>query len=119
MENNEKRAARRMEIDVSIKLSELYNSESDVARKDELEVEVVNISKYGMAFITEENLNIDSFYDTKMVLWTKEKIDTVIEIVRKEKIDDNHFFYGCKFIGMVAADMIKIQIYEMFNEVED
>lgn len=119
MENNEKRSAKRMEIDVRIRLSELYNSESDVSRKEELDVEVVNISKHGMAFISRENLNVNSFYDAKMVLWTKEKVDSIIEIVRKEKIDDNQFLYGCKFIGMVAADMIKIQIYEMFNEVED
>ena len=119
MDNNEKRAAKRMEIDVTIRLSELYNSESDVSRKDELEVEVTNISRYGMAFKSGEGLNINSFYDAKMILWTKEKIDTIIEIVRKEKIDNDQFLFGCKFIGMVSADMIKIQIYEMFNEVED
>ncbi len=116
MEKSEKRAAKRMDIDVRIKLSELYNSASDVARKDEFEVSVINVSRYGMAFLTEEELNIGSFYDAKMVLWTKERIDTIIEVVRKESHKDGEYLYGCKFIGMVSTDQIKIQIYEMVNE---
>lgn len=119
MDSNEKRSARRMDISVKIKLNELYNSKSDIARKEEIEVDVFNISKYGMGFRTKENLSVDSFYDAKMILWTKEKIDTIIEIVRKEEKNDGSILYGCKFIGMVAADLIKIQIYEMFNESED
>lgn len=118
MESKEKRAAKRMDIDVRIKLNELYNGETDVSRKDELEVGVTNVSRYGMAFVTTEDLNINSFYDAKMILWTKERIDSIIEIVRKEKRTEEEFLYGCKFIGMVSADMMKIKIYEIISEQE-
>ncbi len=118
MENNEKRAAKRMDINVRIKLSELYDPENKELEKG-LDVKVVNVSRFGMAFISEEDLNLESYYDTEITIWTKDKIDTIIEIVRKESLEDNQFLYGCKFIGMVSSDILKIQIYEMFNEKED
>lgn len=105
----EKRHAKRMEIDVRvfIKSIEIIGDEKTSTTH---EIKVTNLSKGGIAFECDEELKADGFYDIEMIIWTKERIDTVIQIIRK---DGN--VYGGKFIGLPSSDAVKIQIYEMFN----
>ncbi|SEP61346.1 PilZ domain-containing protein [Lachnospiraceae bacterium RM5] len=114
----ERRKANRMIIDVKIKLNSVRNNK-DVTnlKQEEFEVEAVNLSKDGLAFESEEKLELNTFYDTTVSLWTKEKFQSVIEIVRIEKAsDENKKLYGCRFVGIMPADQLKIQIFEMLND---
>ncbi|MBE5926672.1 MAG: PilZ domain-containing protein [Lachnospiraceae bacterium] len=114
---SERRRSKRMDINVTIKLNELKSGTvSEGANKNEIEVAIVNISKDGLAFRTEEKLELNTFYDANVVLWTKETIQTVIEIVRMENYGDEATLYGCRFIGVLPADQLKIQIYEMVQD---
>lgn len=114
---SERRKSKRMDINVTIKLNELRSGiVSEGANKNEIEVAIVNISKDGLAFRTEEKLQLNTFYDANVVLWTKETIQTVIEIVRMENYGDEATLYGCRFIGVLPADQLKIQIYEMVQD---
>lgn len=117
----ERRRSNRMKIDVTIKLNSVKNGEFDTTRlkKEAFMVDVVNISKGGLAFKSEEKLELNTYYDTTMVLWTKETFKTVIEIVRMENYGEGPTVYGCRFIGIMPSDELKIQIYEMINENED
>ena len=72
--------------------------------------------KDGMAFRTKERLALNSFYDTQVVLWTKESFDTVIEIVRMENFGEEETLYGCRFVGISAADQFKIDVYQIVSE---
>lgn len=56
------------------------------------------------------------YYNTRIQIWTKEVIDAVIEIVRKQKMEDGTDKYGATFIGMSDTDAIKIDIYQVFRE---
>ncbi len=56
------------------------------------------------------------YYNTRTQIWTKEVIDAVIEIVRKQKMEDGTDKYGATFIGMSDTDAIKIDIYQVFRE---
>ncbi len=113
----EKRKSRRMGINVKIKLQKVTDNPVTVGLKeDEFEVSVVNISKDGMAFRTKERLALNSFYDTKVVLWTKESFDTVIEIVRMENLGEEETLYGCRFVGISANDQFKIDVYQIVSE---
>ena len=111
---SEKRRSKRMDINVTIKLNELNSGPiSESVNRNSIEVVVVNISKDGLAFRSEEKLELNTFYDANVILWTKETVDTVIEIVRMENLGNEPTLYGCRFIGMLPADQLKIQIYEM------
>lgn len=114
----ERRRSNRMKIDVTIKLDPVKNGDSDTSNlnKDEFMVELVNLSKDGLAFKTEEKLKLNTYYDTNVILWTKETFNTVIEIVRMENYGDGPTLYGCRFIGIMPSDQLKIQIYEMISE---
>ena len=114
---SERRRSKRMDINVTIKLNELKSGMvSEGANKNEMEVSVVNISKDGLAFRTEEKLELNTFYDANVILWTKETIQAVVEIVRMENYGNEPTLYGCRFIGVLPADQLKIQIYEMIQE---
>lgn len=113
----ERRRANRMDIDVTIKINSV-NGASDGTEK-KIDVEVVNLSKDGLAFVSKDKLELNTFYDTTVLLWTKEKFDSVIEIVRAEETEDGEMLYGCRFIGIMPSDQLKIQIYEMVNELSE
>lgn len=115
----ERRRSKRLDINVRIKLNELKTGfiKADV-NKNEMLVDIVNISKDGLAFISSEKLTINTFYDANVVLWTKESFDTVIEIVRIENAEDGKILYGCKFIGILPSDQLKIQIFDMLQDNE-
>lgn len=114
----ERRRSNRMKIDVSIKLNSVKNGDADIKHlnKEAITVDLVNLSKDGLAFTSEEKLELNTFYDTSIVLWTKEKFDSVIEIVRMENMGNGPTLYGCRFIGIMPSDQLTIQIYEMVNE---
>lgn len=106
MKEKEKRRSRRMDISVSIRLKPI---EPDGEERDYF-VDVINVSRGGMAFKSAEELTIDNYYDTQIIIWTKERIETVVRIVRRD--GDT---YGSEFVGLSSADEMKINIYEMFN----
>lgn len=120
--SQEKRWAERMGINVKIKVNSLENArtEDKAVNNGEFEVSVVNISKGGMAFVSSEFLPINSFYDAKVVLWTRDSFNAIIEIVRTETIENEEdgMLYGCKFIGLPASDQFKIDVYQIINEQE-
>lgn len=116
----ERRRANRMDINACIKLSSVRNKGNlDGLKNDAFEVEVVNLSKDGLAFKSSEKLELNTYYDTTVLLWTKEKFQTVIQIVRMENYGEEQTLYGCRFIGIMPSDQLKIQIYEMVSEMED
>ena len=116
-EFQEKRKSKRIGINVKIKLQKVNNNLIAFGLKEEeFEVNVVNISKDGMAFRTNERLALNSFYDTQVVLWTKESFDTVIEIVRMENFGEEETLYGCRFVGISADDQFKIDVYQIVSE---
>lgn len=114
----EKRWAKRIAINATIRLNSL-NTDPEIANADseEIAVDVINISKGGMAFTTVKQLPLNSYYDAKVELWTKESFDAVIEVIRMEKKDvDAPIIYGCRFVGLSPMEQFKIDVYDIVNE---
>ena len=111
----EKRKHKRLELDVSIQLERI--DQDGITTLRFFHVTVGDISRSGISFITDQEMDIGTYYDTKIQIWTKEVIDAVIEIVRTERLPDGRNKYGCEFIGLSDTDALKIDIYQIFNEV--
>ncbi len=109
----EKRRHRRLDLDISVELERL--DEDGITTLKYLHVEITDVSRSGLGFISRQELALGTYYNAKIQIWTKEVIDVVIEIVRREKVDDM-YRYGCIFIGMTDADALKIDIYQIFND---
>lgn len=110
----EKRKHKRLELDVTVELERL--DEDGVTTLRYSHVEVVDISRTGIRFKAGQRLEVGSHYNTKIQIWTKEIIDVVIEVVRCEELEDG-YRYGGIFIGMSNTDALKIDIYQIFNDI--
>ncbi len=110
----ERRKNKRLALDVSVQLERLDND--GITTLKFANVQVQDISKSGMGFTCAEKLEVGSFYDVRLQIWTKEIISAVVEIVRASDGDNGVYRYGSTFIGMTETDSLKIEIYEIFNE---
>ena len=110
----EKRKHKRLDIDVSVQLERL--DEDGVTTLKYCHVDVKDISRSGIGFTSKVELANHTYYDTKIQIWTKEVVDAVIEIVRCEE-KEGVYHYGAVFIGMTDTDALKIDIYQIFNDL--
>lgn len=111
----EKRRHKRLELTVSLQLE--YLNEQSEKDSREVVIEVSDISSNGIGFFSHEKLDTDGFYNTQMVIWTKEVIPCVIHVVR-ETAEEGRYHYGGIFVGMNEIDQRKIDIYQMIEELE-
>lgn len=110
----EKRRHKRLDLDVTVQLERL--DADGITTLKYIHVDVKDISRSGLGFISNKKLEIGSYYDAKIQIWTKEVVDTVIEIVRREE-DEDGFRYGGNFLGLSDTDALKIDIYQIFNDL--
>lgn len=110
----EKRKHKRLDLDVTVQLERL--DEEGVTTLKLIHIDVTDISKSGIGFNCKKKLTIGSYYDTKIQIWTKEVIDAVIELVRCEEKPDG-YHYGGIFVGLTDTDALKIDIYQIFNDL--
>lgn len=111
----EKRKHKRLDLDVKIQLERL--DEEGVTTLKYVHVDVTDISRSGIGFTCQKELEIGTYYDTRIQIWTKEVVDAVIEIVRRDDDPAKGKRYGAVFIGMTDTDALKIDIYQIFNDL--
>ena len=111
----ERRKHKRLDLEVMVELERL--DEESVTTLKYVHVEVTDISRSGLVFKSKADLEIGSYYDTRIQIWTKEVVDAVIEIVRRDALPEGGYKYGCRFIGMTDTDALKIDIYQIFNDL--
>lgn len=85
--------------------------------QEEIDVEVMNVSRTGIGFYCDELLDIGAVYEAYLTIWTKEIIHAFIEIVRIEKKPDT-FEYGGLFIGMPEIDLQRIDVYNVVSDAD-
>lgn len=110
----EKRKHKRLDLDVTVQLERL--DQDGVTTLRYVHVEITDLSRSGIGFKSTQKLEVGTYYDVKLQIWTKEIIDAVIEIVRCDEADGK-YSYGAEFIGMTDTDALKIDIYQIFNEL--
>ena len=108
----ERRRSQRRELKSKLLVKRLGTDQ-----KEEVGVDVKNVSKTGIGFYCDEVLNIGSVYEAFLTIWTKEVIHAFIEIVRIEK-EDNTFEYGGLFIGMPEMDLQRIDVYNVVADAD-
>ena len=102
----EKRKSLRTEL-----ISKLLLKRLDGSSVEEVGIEVTDVSKSGVGFVSNKALTIGAVYETYLTILTKEVIHAFVEIVRIEK-KDNTFSYGAIFIGMPEMDAARIETYQ-------
>lgn len=113
----EKRRDKRHELHVNLVLKPITNAEN--SRTLDLDVEVTDASHGGIGFISPEFLEVGTYYDAQLQIWSKAVVETILEIVRRVQLSDGSYNYGAKFIGMNDKDAIKFDIYDMFETAKE
>lgn len=106
----ERRKSKRTSMPSKILMKRLDGSE-----KEEVAIDIVDISKSGIGFTCKEALTIGAVYESFLTIWTKEVLHAFLQIVRIE-LNNNEFSYGAVFIGMPEMDASRIEVYQSFNE---
>lgn len=111
----DRRRSKRLDLDVTVELERL-NTDGLTTLKF-THVDVVDLSKTGIGFRSKQKMEAGTYYDVKLQIWTKEIIDSVVEIIRVEEEEDG-YRYGAVFVGMTETNALKIEIYQLFNELD-
>ena len=107
---SERRRSKRINIDVTIQLKSV-NQNSSADQPTAVDVNVVDISTTGMAFKSDYQFKLGTY----ITLENKESIQTIIEVIRAECIDDS-IQYGCCFVGITPEQQFKISVYQIVAE---
>lgn len=110
----EKRKNKRVDMITDVELSRL--NEDGTATEKRVNANILDISRGGIGFETAYPLEIGTYYDTKITLWSREMVNAVLEIVHGEELEKG-YRYGGEFIGISDSDALKIDIYQVFNDI--
>ena len=109
----ERRRSNRREL-----ISKLVVKRLDGSKKEEVEIEIADVSKSGIGFKCEEQLDIGAVYESFLRIWTQEVIHAFLEIVRIEK-KGTGYTYGAVFIGMPEAEAGRIEVYDTVESMRE
>lgn len=102
----EQRRSRRMPMKLKLNISSLFKQDNVQVKNLDAEIEVIDISRTGIGFISESVLPIGYFFNAKLELGdepSKEEEQTlfcVVKIIRSRELGNGKMNYGCRFIGM-------------------
>lgn len=107
---DDRRKTKRLDLESKLRVKRLDGS----GEEEEVSIDVIDVSKVGIGFTCEQALQIGAVYEGSLMLWTKEVIDSFIEIVRIEK-SSSYYIYGGIFIGMPESTTNRIAIYDVIH----
>lgn len=98
----EKRRAKRVPIDLRLKISNLFRQDNEMVQDVQAPIEVVNISKSGVGFLSSATLPLGYYFNARLRLNERSESDfyCVVKIIREQKREDGMNLYGCEFIGV-------------------
>lgn len=97
--------------------SKLLIKRLDSAEREDVFIEIVDVSKSGIGFMCENILNIGQVYEAFLTIWTQEVIHAFLQIVRIE-LKGDVYSYGATFVGMPEMDAFRVEAYQMLHEDE-
>lgn len=110
----ERRKAKRMPITLSLEILNLYKQDNVQVSNLNAPIDVVNISKTGIGFISESVLPVGFYFNANINLGNNEDtLHCVIKILRSQLEEDDRTQYGCEFVGM--ADILSY-VFDEYDE---
>lgn len=97
----EKRRSKRIPIQMQLEVSSLFKQDNVHVKNINAPVEITDISRNGIGFITKSVLPIGFYFNSRLEFEKKdESLNCVVQIVRRKQNDDGTTLYGCEFVGM-------------------
>ena len=102
MPSNDKRRFKRINVDLKLNISNLFKQDNITISGVDAPIDVTDISKGGIGFITTATLPIGYYFNAKIKLGDDESLlYTVVRIVRSCLSEDStSTHYGAEFVGL-------------------
>ncbi len=97
--------------------SKLLIKRLDGEAHNEIDINIVDVSRTGVGFTSRQALQIGEIYESYLTIWTKEVLHAFLQIVRIE-LKGQDYVYGAIFIGMPEMDASRIAVYQAVNDQE-
>lgn len=110
----ERRRSHRMTYNAVINIDQVYNQEETIIGNKEFPIEIIDISKGGIGFNTQEHLPLNYYFNAKIDLGSGKQFYSVLRIMRMQEIEDG-YSYGCEFVGLADILSLYIDEYEQEN----
>ncbi len=113
----EKRRAKRVDVNAVISINKLNNGEySHHVDSKKINVNIIDVSETGIAFSTQEPIEVNSYYNTDLDFDGCERIKAVVQIVRKDNSNPDNIIYGGRFIGISTEDQFRLSVFRIVSE---
>jgi len=110
---DERRKSKRVNFKLKLVVDSLYNQDHIELNNIENEIEILDISRSGLGFISEADMPMNFYFNANIVMDEDKRFFGVLKIIRKTENEDR-FDYGCEFIGL--ADILSNVIDEYDKE---
>ncbi len=107
----ERREFKRLPIQLIVDIDSLFKQGNEVISGMNEAIEVVDISRRGIGFLSKGDLPLDYYFDAQLQLGEMKFFNCVVKIIRKEKLDEGYRF-GCVFVGLAECLAKKVDEYE-------
>ena len=109
----EKRRAKRMQVELSLKISSLFMQDNILVENIDAPINVIDISKGGIGFITESILPLNYYFNATINLGDEDaSLYCVVKIIRTRELADGMHLYGCEMIGLAPVLSFIFDNYE-------
>lgn len=108
----ERRRYTRLPISLVLNVNKLYNQQEIILGEQDARLDVFDISKQGIGFVSDAAFPADYYFDARIELSKKDYIYAVIKIVRVTETGDGKRKYGAEFVGLAPFLAAKIDDYE-------
>lgn len=99
----EMRREKRWPIDLHLEITSLFKQDNVKVENINAPIEITDISKAGIGFVTQSLLPVDYYFNARLVLAKKETLNCVIRIIRQQKLDEEEgYLYGCEIVGAAS-----------------
>lgn len=97
----EKRKHTRLPIQLDLEVSNLFKQDGVKIDSLDTEIEVFDISKAGIGFMSSSKLPVDYYFNATITFDnTEEIILAVVKILYCTNIGNSGYRYGCEFVGL-------------------
>lgn len=112
----DRRKYKRLPIELHLEINSLFKQGYLIIDDLNATIDIINISKSGIGFITKNHLPLGYYFDAKIEFPNNEFFYAVIKIIRKE-IFEERYLYGCEFVGLAEFLADKVDNYQ--KEIEN
>ena len=110
----EKRKSRRFVLEATIAMERVDGTKNRL-----VPISIIDVSGSGIGFSCNELLEMNSVYKLQLKIWTGDRVDALVNIVRFDNSSDKEYVYGANFIGMPGNDTSKFNIHELFEKAKE